>query len=88
MAPCGRRGGWPRWWPGDPTLAKAHITVAMFRLGQILDQLSPVEQPRIARMPVEKVIVSPRDIEVRLRQTGIEDLALELRLAVPEEVAA
>jgi hypothetical protein len=34
------------------------------------------------------VIVSPSDIEVRLRQTGIEDLALELRPAAPEEVAA
>jgi hypothetical protein len=43
----------------------------MFRLGQILDPLSPVEQPRIARLLVEKVIVSSRDIEVRLRQTGI-----------------
>ena len=29
---------------------------------------------------VARVIMSPRDIEVRLRQTGIEDLALELRL--------
>ncbi|MGH9890876.1 MAG: hypothetical protein ACREA0_02590 [bacterium] len=52
----------PRWWPGDPTLPKAHITVAMFRLGQILDQLSPVEQPRIARLLVEKMIVLPCDI--------------------------
>ena len=40
------------------------------------------------RLLVEKVIVSPNDIEVRLRQSGIEELALELRPAVPEEVAA
>lgn len=60
----------------------------MFRLGQIWDQLCPVEKPRIARALVEKVIVSARDVEVRLRQTGIQDVALELRPAVPEEVAA
>jgi hypothetical protein len=40
------------------------------------------------RLLVEKVIVSPNEIEVRLRQTGIEHLALELRPAMPEEVAA
>jgi hypothetical protein len=34
------------------------------------------------------VIVSPHDIEVRLRANGIEELALELRPAVPEEAAA
>jgi hypothetical protein len=40
------------------------------------------------RLLVERVVVSPSDIELRLRQTGIEDLAVELRPAVPEEVAA
>lgn len=40
------------------------------------------------RLLVVKVIVSPNDIEVRLRANGIEELALELRPAVPEEVAA
>ena len=38
------------------------------------------------RLLVEKVIVSPSDIEVRLRQTGIDELALHS--AVPEEEAA
>jgi len=72
----------------DPTMNEAHVTVAMTRLDQIWDQLFPAEQQRIVRLLVEKVIVSPSDIEVRLRQTGIEDLALELRPAVPEAVAA
>lgn len=72
----------------DPTLDEAQVTVAMTRLDQIWDQLFPPEQQRIVRLLVEKVIVSPQDIEVRLRQTGIEELAFELRPAVPEEVAA
>jgi site-specific DNA recombinase len=43
-----------------------------------------VEQTPILRLLVEKVIVSPNDIEVRLRANGIRELALELRPAVPE----
>ena len=33
------------------------------------------------RLLVEKVIVSPNDLEVRLRANGIERLVLELRSA-------
>jgi len=54
----------------------------------IWDQLFPAEQQFIVRLLVEKVIVSPNDIEVRLRANGIEDLALELGPAVPVGVAA
>lgn len=64
------------------------VTVAMPRLNAIWDQLFPAEQQHIVRLLVEKVVVSPNDIEVRLRANGIEELALELRPAVLEEVAA
>jgi len=37
------------------------------------------------RLLIEKVIVSPNDLEVRFRPNGIEVLALELQ---PEPVAA
>ena len=67
----------------DPTLDEAKITVAMNRLDAIWDQLFPAEQTRIVKLLVEKVIVSPNDLEVRLRANGIERLALELR---PEPV--
>ena len=43
------------------------------------DQLFPAEQQRIVRLLIDKVIVSPDDIEVRFRPNGIEVLALELR---------
>lgn len=62
--------------------------VAMIRLDAIWDQLFPAEQQRIVRLLVEKVVVSPNDIEVLLRVNGVEDLALELRPAMPEGVAA
>ena len=40
------------------------------------------------RLRVEKVVVSSNDIAVALRANGVEDLALELRPAVPKDVAA
>ena len=52
----------------DPSLDEAKITVAMTRLDTIWDQLFPAEQTRIVKLLVEKVIVSPNDLEVRLRQ--------------------
>ena len=56
----------------DPTLDEAKVTVAMTRLDLIWDQLFPAEQTRIVKMLIEKVIVSPSDLEVRLRANGIE----------------
>jgi len=74
----------------DPTWDEAKVTVAMTRLDAIWDQLFPAEQIRIVKLLVEKVIVSPNDLEVRLRANGIERLVLELRpdRAEPKREAA
>jgi DNA invertase Pin-like site-specific DNA recombinase len=75
----------------DPGLDEAKVTVAMTRLDVIWDQLFPAEQARIVKLLVEKVIVSPNDLEVRLRANGIERVVLELQPASAnqsEEVAA
>ncbi len=69
----------------DPTLDEAQVTVAMTRLDQIWEDLFPAEQRRIVRLLIEQVIVSPKDLEVRLRANGIDALALELRPAEVEE---
>ena len=63
----------------DPTLDEAKVTVAMTRLDLIWDQLFPAEQTRIVKLLIEKVIVSPSDLEVRLRANGIEQLVQELQ---------
>jgi site-specific DNA recombinase len=73
----------PRAIEARSNLDEAKITVAMTRLDAIWDQLFPAEQTRIVKLLVEKVIVSPNDLEVRLRANGIERLVLELR---PEPV--
>lgn len=62
----------------DPTLDEAKVTVAMTRLDAIWEQLLPAEQSRIVKLLVEKVIVSPNDLEVQLRANGIERLVLEM----------
>lgn len=76
----------------DPSLDEAKATVAMTCLDEIWDQLFPAEQARIVRLLVERVIVSPTELEVRLRANGLEKIVLELqadRLQVNnEEVAA
>jgi len=69
----------------DPALDEAKVTVAMTRMDAIWDQLFPPEQIRIVKLLIEKVIVSPNDIELRLRANGIERLILELR---PEPAGA
>jgi site-specific DNA recombinase len=63
----------------DPTLDEAKVIVAMTRLDLIWDQLFPAEQTRIVKLLIEKVIVSPSDLEVRLRANGIEQLVQELQ---------
>lgn len=62
----------------DATLDEAKVTVALTKLDAIWEQLFPAEQTRIVRLLVEKVIVSPRDLEVRLRSNGIEHMVREL----------
>jgi len=62
----------------DPTLDEAKVMVAMTQLDAIWDQLFPAEQTRIVKLLVERVIVSPSDLEVRLRANGIERLVLEM----------
>ena len=72
----------------DASLDEAQVTVAMTRLDAIWDQLFPGEQQRIVRLLIERVIVSPTDIELRLRASGISRLAIELRPQPAEECAA
>jgi hypothetical protein len=55
----------------------------------IWNQLFPAEQARIVNLLVEKVIVSPTNIELRLRANGIEQVVMELQPAMAvEEVLA
>ena len=63
----------------DPTLDEAKVKVAMTKLDAVWDQLFPAEQTRIVKLLVEKVIVSPNDLELRLRANGIEKVIRDLQ---------
>lgn len=65
----------------DPSLDEAKVTAAMTRLDAIWDQLFPAEQSRIVRLLIEKVIVSPTNMELRLRANSIEQVVMELQPA-------
>lgn len=67
---------------------EAQVTVAMMQIDKVWDQLFPDEQSRIIRLLVEKVIVTPDSIDVRLRNNGIERLALEITDSAREEAIA
>ena len=71
----------------DPTLDEAQVTVAMSQVERVWDQLFPVEQQRLVRLLIEKVIVTPTNQELRLRPGGVGTLAAESRQA-SEGVAA
>lgn len=62
-----------------PMLDEAKVTVAMTRLDVVWDQLFPAEQSRIVRLLVDKVIVSPKDIQLNLNHVGLEKIALDLQ---------
>ena len=65
----------------DNDLDEAKVTVAMVQLDGIWDHLLPAEHERITKLLVEKVVVSPDDIEVRMRLNGLETVTRELMSA-------
>lgn len=71
----------------DAELDEAQVTCAMTRLDEIWDQLFPAEQQRIVRLLVERIVVAPDGLEVRLRPAGLESMTRELS-PEREEVAA
>ena len=71
----------------DADIDEAQITVIMTRLDLVWDQLFPAEQSRIVRLLVEKVVVSPTNIELRLHANGIGRIIREMQPATEEAMA-
>ena len=63
---------------------EAQVTMAMMRFDSVWEQLFPLEQQRIVRLLVEKVVVSPHSIEVRFRDNGLQQFVNELRPVTSE----
>jgi DNA invertase Pin-like site-specific DNA recombinase len=65
----------------DADIDEAQIAVIMTQLDLVWEQLFPAEQSRIVRLLVEKVVVSPTNIELRLHANGIGQIIREMQPA-------
>lgn len=72
----------------DPTLDEAMVTVGLTRLDAIWDELFPLEQHRLVSLLIEKIVVTPNELEVRMRTNGIERVLLELNTPRTESKVA
>jgi DNA invertase Pin-like site-specific DNA recombinase len=72
----------------DPSLDEAMVTVGLTRLDAIWDELFPIEQHRMVSLLIEKIVVTPNELEVRMRTNGIERVLLELNTPRTENKVA
>ena len=69
----------------EEAMDEAQVAVALKQVDKIWDQLFPEEQARIMRLLVENVVISPNNVDIRLRDNGIERLALEITHSYTQE---
>jgi hypothetical protein len=65
---------------GENEISEREVIEALGEFEPLWDELFPAEQARIVRLLVERVDVSPKGIDVRLRAEGLRALTEELRL--------
>jgi site-specific DNA recombinase len=56
------------------------VTVLPADFATVWNELFPAEQARIVQLLVERVVVSPEGLEIRLRAEGLHSLVEDLRL--------
>ncbi len=71
----------------DPAVTEAHVYVAMKHVDEVWKTLFPAEQARIVQLILDRVVVSPRQIELRFRPDGVRRLAGELSVVAGSGVA-
>ena len=54
------------------------VAVALSRIDLVWDQLFPLEQHRIVQLLVERIIVSPNELQVKFHPNGVQNLALDV----------
>ena len=59
-------------------MTETQVSVAFNQVNLVWDQLFPLEQNRIVQLLVERIIVSPNELQVKLRPNGVENLALDV----------
>jgi hypothetical protein len=64
-----------------PDLSENETREALQRLDPLWDQLFPAEQARIIQLLVERVEIGPEGADIRLRVSGLANIAGELGAA-------
>ena len=59
-------------------MTETKVSVAFNQVDLVWDQLFPLEQHRIVTLLVDRVIVAPDELQVKLRPNGVETLALDV----------
>ena len=59
-------------------MTETQVSAAFNQVNLVWDQLFPLEQNRIVQLLVERIIVSPNELQVKLRPNGVENLALDV----------
>jgi len=59
-------------------MSEMQVAVALSRIDTVWEHLFPLEQHRIVQLLVERIVVSPRELQVQLHRTGIEHLVLDV----------
>ena len=59
-------------------MSEMQVAVALNRIDLVWDQLFPLEQYRIVQLLVDRIVVSPNELQVKLHPNGVENLALDV----------
>ncbi|WP_103654430.1 recombinase family protein [Agarilytica rhodophyticola] len=62
----------------DDELDEAMVAVALTKMTTLWEQLFPDEQARLIHLMIEKIIITPNAMDLRLRKNGLEQLAQEI----------
>lgn len=65
-------------------MTETQVSVALSQIDVVWEQLFPLEQHRIVQLLVERIVVSPDELQVRLRPNGIENLAFDMITPEPQ----
>jgi DNA invertase Pin-like site-specific DNA recombinase len=72
----------------QPDLTEREAREALARLEPLWEELFPAEQARIIRTLVDRVVVGPAGVDIRLRVEGLADLVRDLAPVAPEALTA
>jgi len=68
-------------------MTEMQVAVALSQIDTVWEQLFPLEQHRIVLLLVERIVVSPNEMQVRLHPNGVENLALDVVRAAGRKAA-